>query len=448
MLLEQVKKENKEMIQYDLDISEKLNLLSQNMTECVWLFDFSNMTYKYMSPSITNLRGFTIEEAKKEHPYDAFTPESRANINEFVVAQMANPSKILEQSKKGTSLVVQQYCKDGSIKDIEIRLTLIPNMETNFVDVLGVSKDVTQMKQQDIKYKAIIEEKDLEIQKLKNQLSKMKLHTIVDCDNSHERAVKEEIDSTFAQEQHELIQMEKRLNKELQQKNEIIRRLDQSEKELGLVTKQLLNQNGLLEAAAKASELAFLNAQIKPHFLYNTLNIIVSYCEIDASKARDLIISLSKYLRGILDFDNLESKASLKRELELIDAYVTLEKARFQGLDVCYNIDVDMDILIPTIILQPLVENAIIHGIYKNVAKGTVWIEAVEVGDKIKLTVKDNGIGMTKEQIDGIFERPASNGSIGLYNVNSRLLKTYGSGLTIESQLDKGTEISMILPKK
>ena len=215
-----------------------------------------------------------------------------------------------------------------------------------------------------------------------------------------------------------------------------------STEELRLLNVKLHEQNKLLDAAASASDLAFLNAQIKPHFLYNTLSTIMSLCEYDSLKAKNLIMSLSIHLRGMLEFQNLEEFVPLKDEIKLVKAYVLIEQARFENLEVTFDVNVDQSLKIPPIILQPLVENAIIHGIRKHRPEGSIIIRIVQQTNWLEVSIIDNGVGMKQAKIDELLIKPSKHGSIGLYNINRRLLKIYGQGLHIESQEGAGTTIS------
>lgn len=193
-------------------------------------------------------------------------------------------------------------------------------------------------------------------------------------------------------------------------------------------------------------EIAFLHAQIKPHFLYNALNTIAACCETDPLEAGDLIISLSKYLRGTLDFGNLDSLVSVDKELNLVKAYLNIEKARFEGLEVVYDLDDDIDIQIPPMTLQILTENAVKHGIMKKDGFGSVSISIKRIDEGIHFMVEDDGLGMTLDMVEDILKTPQKEGSIGLYNVHQRLVRLFGNGLMFSRLVDKGTQVSFVIP--
>lgn len=196
------------------------------------------------------------------------------------------------------------------------------------------------------------------------------------------------------------------------------------------------------------SEIGFLQAQIKPHFLYNSLNTIMGFCRVDPSKARDLLEELSLYLRGKFRFKTLENLVLLEEELNLIRAYLNIEKARYgDRLKIVYNLDIDMNYKIPPLIIQPLVENAVRHGIQGRRMGGTLEIAAKDTGESLIISIKDDGAGISKKRMEEIFLEENETTGIGLNNVNKRLQNYYGKGLSIESEVSKGTIITVNIPK-
>jgi PAS domain S-box-containing protein len=206
-------------------------------------------------------------------------------------------------------------------------------------------------------------------------------------------------------------------------------------------------------------QLAFYQAQIGPHFLYNALSTIAIFCDSDPQLASALVLDLSLYLRRSFDFKNLDTFISLEKEIELIKAYINIEKARFgKRLKVIYDIDLNSkELLIPPLVIQPLVENAIHHGLMKRIAGGTLKIKVKSLRNKCIIQVIDNGIGMEKSIIDQLYStesRSAAlkqlNGSartgVGLRNIHMRLRKLYNCGLIIKSSHSYGTKISLSLP--
>lgn len=203
------------------------------------------------------------------------------------------------------------------------------------------------------------------------------------------------------------------------------------------------------EETANLNEIMFLQAQIKPHFLYNTLNVIASLCRIDSSRARMLILDLSSYLHHTFSYKPDSYQSSLEAELEYVKAYVNIEQARFKDkINVIYDIAEVKDAIVPAMSIQPLVENAIRHGLRKGVGYGTVTLRILELDNKLQIEVEDDGIGLTEDQVDiiNIGEKSLS-GGIGLININRRLKMLYGSELKVESILGKGTCFSFNIPK-
>lgn len=200
--------------------------------------------------------------------------------------------------------------------------------------------------------------------------------------------------------------------------------------------------------AMQGSENAFLNAQMKPHFLYNTLNTIADLCVTDAEKARQLISALKDYVAMVISLDNTEETVSLSKELKLARTYYKIEKERFPNIDFFEELPIRIpNIQMPPLVIQPLVENAIKHGVRKSSKSGVIIIRIKEKPDYVQFQVSDNGVGMTQEQIEKMFVVPKENKSVGIYNINKRLTNLYGSGLTVESTVNLGTCISFTIPK-
>lgn len=197
---------------------------------------------------------------------------------------------------------------------------------------------------------------------------------------------------------------------------------------------------------AKAAEVAFLQAQIKPHFLYNVLNTISSFCDTDPERAGVLINDLANYLRQSFDFKNLDMFVPLDKEINLVNSYLEIEKARFgDELSVEFNIDHSIQTDLPPLSIQPLVENSIRHGLRKKVGRGTVTVTVRKAPDGVRVTVSDNGQGIPSDRLDKLFTTDNISG-VGLRNIDSRLKRLYGRGLSIQSEAGKGTEISFTIP--
>ena len=196
------------------------------------------------------------------------------------------------------------------------------------------------------------------------------------------------------------------------------------------------------------SELKALQAQINPHFLFNAINTIVSLTRTKPDDARRLLIELGNYFRSNLQQEVEE--VDLSKELEHINSYVEIERARFgDKLEIIYDISEEVNCKLPPLLLQPLVENAIKHGVLGKIEGGRVEIIGFKEDKGTKLIVRDNGVGISKDVLDTLFYRDETRESIGLTNVNERLKNKYGEeyGLKIESEVDFGTTATIIIPR-
>jgi len=197
------------------------------------------------------------------------------------------------------------------------------------------------------------------------------------------------------------------------------------------------------------TELKALQAQINPHFLFNSLTVIGSLCRTKPPKARELIFHLGNYFRKNISNDN--KMIDLAEELNHVKSYVEIEKARFEEkLEVEYNIDENIHLLLPPLILQPLVENAIKHGILKKRDTGKVIITAKEDDKKIVISIYDDGVGIENDKIiELLIADSKHSNSIGINNVSQRLLHIYGDKckFKINSELNNWTEVIIELIK-
>ncbi len=195
------------------------------------------------------------------------------------------------------------------------------------------------------------------------------------------------------------------------------------------------------------AEIAFLRAQINPHFLYNALNSIAALCSTAPEKAEEVVVELSQYLRRSFDFKRIDAMTTLEKELELLEAYLYIEETRFgDRLKVEYDIDETLNIPIPPLVLQPLVENAVRHGLMSNVVGGTVTISIRRQQDQAMFTIEDNGVGMEAVRISELLEEKPKSGGIGIWNINQRLKMLYKRGLTVYSVIGSGTTVTFCLP--
>ncbi|GAB6106746.1 ATP-binding protein [Fusibacter bizertensis] len=177
-------------------------------------------------------------------------------------------------------------------------------------------------------------------------------------------------------------------------------------------------------------ELSFLQAQIKPHFIFNALSTISSLSIKEPKLAKEMILDMADYLRLSFDFDNHAGLSNLGRELDLVKAYTAIEKIRFGNrLNIVMEIAEDIDCTLPILCIQPLVENAIMHGVLKSENEGEVRLYIGWVENYIRISVSDTGIGISQEVIDSVLSQKTTVGHVGLNNIHIRLKKLYGSGL-------------------
>lgn len=196
-------------------------------------------------------------------------------------------------------------------------------------------------------------------------------------------------------------------------------------------------------------EAAYLQAQIQPHFLFNTLNSIMALSDLDTERMRKLGDAFIEYLRISFHFLNTGKLVALSHELELVRAYLYIEKERFgDRLTIVWEGDSDSALLLPPLTIQPLVENAVKHGILSRARGGTVHVRIVRKDDCTSIEVKDDGMGMKVEDVRHVLDHPAKKGwgGIGLSNTNRRLEQMYGIGLSIESKEGEGTSVSFVIP--
>lgn len=196
---------------------------------------------------------------------------------------------------------------------------------------------------------------------------------------------------------------------------------------------------------ATKNEFAFLQAQIKPHFLCNALSTIVSFGYTDGERAGKLLSNLTKYLRLVFDVDPNSMMVPLEKELELVENYIEIEIARFGELiHIEYEIDPMLkQVEVLSFCLQPLVENAIKHGLCKKETGGTVYISARRTSFGIELKVCDNGIGISAATLHRLRTSDFSNEGVGFLNVKKRVDSWKGAHLDIQSTEGVGTSVTI-----
>ncbi|WP_193556414.1 ATP-binding protein [Paenibacillus lutimineralis] len=191
-------------------------------------------------------------------------------------------------------------------------------------------------------------------------------------------------------------------------------------------------------------EAAWLQAQIQPHFIFNALNAVAALSEINLDKMRDLLDEFSNFLRNKFTFQNMDGLVPIEEELSLVRSYLYIEKVRFEErLEVAWEIDEYGELEVPFLSIQPLVENAIRHGIMKRNRGGTILIRILVYETHAEITVEDDGDGIDEAQLQRILERKAdSRSGVGLINTDQRLKRHFGTGLHITSTLGTGTKVT------
>ncbi|UAC48569.1 response regulator [Bacillus aquiflavi] len=194
------------------------------------------------------------------------------------------------------------------------------------------------------------------------------------------------------------------------------------------------------------NELSYFYAQITPHFLFNTFNTIIGLSYIDEEKTREALEHLSTYFRAKLDFYKQDSLISINKEIELVKSYLSIQQMRYgDRLRVHYHIDESIEVMLPSMTIQPLVENAVQHGITKKISGGDLWLSIQRSCDGVKIVVKDNGVGMTEEKRANLLKENTI--GIGFKNTFKKLKLIKKAKLFLESREGEGTEITIILPE-
>jgi two-component system LytT family sensor kinase len=200
----------------------------------------------------------------------------------------------------------------------------------------------------------------------------------------------------------------------------------------------------LIEAEVRA-----LRAQISPHFIYNSLNAIASFINTDPQRARDLVVEFADFTR--YSFRRHGDFTTVAEELRSIDRYLLLERARF-GERLRVKLEIGPEVLgtvIPFLSLQPLVENAVRHGLEAKEGTGHITITARDAGPYAEVTVEDDGVGIEPDHLRSVLAGHTDGVHVGLRNVDARLRQVYGDdhGLIIDTAPGAGTLITLRVPK-
>ena len=230
-----------------------------------------------------------------------------------------------------------------------------------------------------------------------------------------------------------------------------VRELSQSFGHMVLRIQQLMSTVRQEEINLRKTELKALQAQINPHFLYNTLDSIAWMCERGRNAdAVNMVHALARLFR--ISISRGHELIPIAKEIEHAESYLQIQKYRYKN-QFTYEFDVDpgcLDYYCNKITLQPIIENSINHGLDLLVEEGRIQVEVLQDGEDILFRVRDNGVGMSQEQVDAILEQdPEDRTGIGIRNVNDRLRIYFGApyGLRITSELDVGTCVEILMPK-
>jgi two-component system LytT family sensor kinase len=198
------------------------------------------------------------------------------------------------------------------------------------------------------------------------------------------------------------------------------------------------------QARLTEARLAALTNQINPHFLFNTLNSIATLVRINPNNARNMIYRLSNILRRLLR--KTENYSPLREEIAFIDDYLAIEMVRF-GDKLKFEKQIEpasLNRLVPSMILQPIIENSIRHGLANKVEGGTVRLRTWLEGTRLNIQIEDDGVGIDEEKLEALFES-----GIGVSNVNERLRVLFGAGyqFAVDSKPGQGTKTRIEIPE-
>ena len=226
------------------------------------------------------------------------------------------------------------------------------------------------------------------------------------------------------------------------------------------IQRSLMEKELLMEAHLKDAQLKYLQAQINPHFLFNTLNAGAQLAMMEgADRTYDYVQNVAEFFRYNVKKSN--DIVTIREELELVDHYIYILNVRFSG-DIHYQKDISEELLecsMPSMILQPIVENCVNHGIREMNGEGRIWLKVFrDGGDTVGISIRDNGIGMDQDTIEKILsgnyhaeQQTSGSNGIAMGNVIARLrlFTQNGSVMKIQSDgKDQGTEVILYLPVK
>ncbi|WP_040513481.1 ATP-binding protein [Gracilibacillus halophilus] len=213
-------------------------------------------------------------------------------------------------------------------------------------------------------------------------------------------------------------------------------------KELRARVSNLINTKQLTEQQLEM-ETKWLQAQIQPHFIFNTLNSINALSTMDTRQMRELVETFSEFLRTKFDFHAYQQLIPIAEELAIVESFLYIENIRFGAkLNVQWSVEIDESFFIPSLTIQPIVENAVKHGVMKQSDGGTIEIKAFQKHDYLRVIIKDDGVGMDDETIQSSIK------GVGFDNTHKRLVKYFGTGLQMKSRVGVGTIVAFNLYKR
>ena len=193
-------------------------------------------------------------------------------------------------------------------------------------------------------------------------------------------------------------------------------------------------------------ELNYLYSQVTPHFVYNTLNTIIGLSYTDMNNTREALYCLATYFRAKLNVHYRNNFVSVEEEVELVKAYLYIEKMRFgDRLNIKYDIDESIQLMIPALSIQPLVENAVFHGISKKQEGGTIEVSIQREGQFVRIKIYDNGVGIPEEKLQKLINEESTR--IGFMNPLKKFKLMKNASLRLYSEEGKGTTIVVLLPE-
>ncbi len=214
--------------------------------------------------------------------------------------------------------------------------------------------------------------------------------------------------------------------------------------------KELTGSYTKILEAAKQEQSNFIASHLKPHFIFNSLNAIGGYALFAPEKAKKICSSLEMYNRQMFEHNNLKETNTLDNEIELAEAFGYIESERFPNITITYDIEDGLgDTIVPSLLIQPLLENAINHGIRKRSAKipGHINISVHNINNFVNIEIKDDGVGMDEETVKRIKLPPSDNSYHSIFHLSLRLGELYYEELHIESAPNEGTTVSFKIPR-